>query len=163
MARGIGRNLAAVQRHAQVTGPLDVLATFGGFEIAMMTGAMLKAAELRKVLLIDGFIVTAALLVAARLQPAILDYCVFSHSSGEHGHALLLEQQKAFNAAQAGRQLPVLFEKKGRHAGQLIGRSPYLQSVHVTAPDRLLGQIVTVKIEAAAQNSLAGALALEAA
>jgi len=86
---------AAVQRHAQVTGPLDVLATFGGFEIAMMTGAMLKAAELRKVLLIDGFIVTAALLVAARLQPAILDYCVFSHSSGEHGHALLLEQLDA--------------------------------------------------------------------
>jgi len=53
---------------------------------------MLQAAALRKVLLIDGFIVTAALLVAARLQPAILDYCVFSHSSGEHGHALLLEQ-----------------------------------------------------------------------
>lgn len=86
---------AAVQRHAQVTDPLDVLATFGGFEIAMMTGAMLKAAELRKVLLIDGFIVTSALLVAARLQPAILDYCVFSHSSGEHGHALLLEQLDA--------------------------------------------------------------------
>lgn len=86
---------AAVQRHAQVKEPLDVLATFGGFEIAMMTGAMLKAAELRKVLLIDGFIVTSALLVAARLQPAILDYCVFSHSSGEHGHALLLEQLDA--------------------------------------------------------------------
>ena len=83
---------AAVQRHATATDPLDVLTTFGGFEIAMMTGAMLQAAAIRKVLLIDGFIVTAALLVAARLQPAILDYCVFSHSSGEHGHALLLEQ-----------------------------------------------------------------------
>jgi nicotinate-nucleotide--dimethylbenzimidazole phosphoribosyltransferase len=83
---------AAVQRHATASEPLDVLATFGGFEIAMMSGAMLQAAALRKVLLIDGFIVTAALLVAARLQPAILDYCVFSHSSGEHGHALLLEQ-----------------------------------------------------------------------
>ncbi|WP_312520345.1 nicotinate-nucleotide--dimethylbenzimidazole phosphoribosyltransferase [Massilia sp.] len=86
---------AAVQRHTHAVDPLDVLATFGGFEIAMMTGAMLKAAELRKVLLIDGFIVTSALLVAARLQPAILDYCVFSHSSGEHGHALLLEQLDA--------------------------------------------------------------------
>jgi len=83
---------AAVAHHAQVREPLDVLATFGGFEIAMMTGAMLKAAELRKVLLIDGFIVTSALLVAARLQPAIFDYCVFSHTSGEHGHALLLDQ-----------------------------------------------------------------------
>lgn len=83
---------AAVARHAQATTPLDVLATFGGFEIAMMTGAMLKAAALRKVLLIDGFIVTSALLVAQRLQPAIFDYCVFSHTSGEQGHALLLEQ-----------------------------------------------------------------------
>lgn len=83
---------AAVARHAHATTPLDVLATFGGFEIAMMTGAMLKAAALRKVLLIDGFIVTSALLVAQRLQPAIFDYCVFSHTSGEQGHALLLEQ-----------------------------------------------------------------------
>jgi nicotinate-nucleotide--dimethylbenzimidazole phosphoribosyltransferase len=83
---------AAVAHHASVHQPLDVLATFGGFEIAMMAGAMLQAAHLRKVLLIDGFIVTSALLVAARLQPAILDYCVFAHCSGEHGHALLLEQ-----------------------------------------------------------------------
>lgn len=82
---------AAVAHHAHATEPLDVLATFGGFEIAMMTGAMLQAGAMRKVLLIDGFIVTSALLVAMRLQPAILDYCVFSHCSGEHGHALLLE------------------------------------------------------------------------
>jgi len=81
---------AAVARHASVTEPLDVLATFGGFEIAMMAGAMLKAAERRMVLLIDGFIVTSALLVAARLQPAILDYCVFSHCSDESGHKQLL-------------------------------------------------------------------------
>jgi nicotinate-nucleotide--dimethylbenzimidazole phosphoribosyltransferase len=83
---------AAAALHAGAIDPLAVLATFGGFEIAMMTGAMLKAAELRKVLLIDGFIVTSALLVAARLQPAILDYCVFSHCSGENGHKLMLEQ-----------------------------------------------------------------------
>jgi nicotinate-nucleotide--dimethylbenzimidazole phosphoribosyltransferase len=83
---------ASVALHAHAVQPLEVLATFGGFEIAMMTGAMLKAAELRKVLLIDGFIVSSALLVAARLQPDILDYCVFSHCSGEHGHALLLEE-----------------------------------------------------------------------
>jgi tRNA-2-methylthio-N6-dimethylallyladenosine synthase len=75
--------------------------------------------------------------------------------------ALLDEQQRAFNAAQAGKTLPVLFEKPGRHAGQLIGRSPYLQAVHAQAPDRLLGQIVPVRIEDASRNSLAGALAHE--
>lgn len=77
--------------------------------------------------------------------------------------ALLEDQQHQFNAAQAGRVLPVLFEKSGRHAGQLVGKSPYLQAVHVTAPDRMLGQIVPVKIESAARNSLAGALELETA
>ncbi len=82
---------AAVRRHAGVDAPLDVLATFGGFEIAMMTGAMLRAAERRMVLLIDGFIVTSALLVAARLQPAILDYCVFAHCSDENGHRRMLD------------------------------------------------------------------------
>ena len=81
---------AAVARHAGVNDPLDILATFGGFEIAMIAGAMLGAAERRMVLLIDGFIVTSALLVAARLQPAILDYCVFSHCSDEHGHRRML-------------------------------------------------------------------------
>ena len=81
---------AAVARHGSITEPLDVLATFGGLEIAMISGAMLKAAELRKVLLIDGFIVTSALLVAARLQPAILDYCVFAHCSDEQGHEQML-------------------------------------------------------------------------
>jgi nicotinate-nucleotide--dimethylbenzimidazole phosphoribosyltransferase len=81
---------AAVAKHATALEPLDVLATFGGLEIAMMAGAMLKAAELRKVLLIDGFIVTSALLVAARLQPAILDYCVFAHCSDEQGHRQML-------------------------------------------------------------------------
>ncbi|MFB9246348.1 nicotinate-nucleotide--dimethylbenzimidazole phosphoribosyltransferase [Massilia antarctica] len=81
---------AAVALHGEMSEPLDILATFGGFEIAMIAGAMLKAAERRMVLLIDGFIVSSALLVAARLQPAILDYCVFSHCSDEAGHARML-------------------------------------------------------------------------
>lgn len=75
--------------------PLQVLATFGGFEIAMMAGAMLGAARRGTVLLIDGFIATAALLVAARMQPNVLDYCVFSHQSDEAGHQLLLAQMGA--------------------------------------------------------------------
>ncbi|MFJ7565665.1 nicotinate-nucleotide--dimethylbenzimidazole phosphoribosyltransferase [Herminiimonas sp. NPDC097707] len=82
---------AAVTHHAaENTEPLEVLATFGGFEIAMIAGAMLAAAERRMILLIDGFIVTSALLVAARLQPAILDYCVFAHCSDEQGHRQML-------------------------------------------------------------------------
>jgi tRNA-2-methylthio-N6-dimethylallyladenosine synthase len=72
--------------------------------------------------------------------------------------ALLLDQQVAFNAAQAGRVLPVLFEKPGRHAAQAIGRSPYLQSVHVEDSRHLIGQIVEVEITAGQQNSLKGRL-----
>jgi nicotinate-nucleotide--dimethylbenzimidazole phosphoribosyltransferase len=96
---------AAVARHATAVEPPDVLATFGGLEIAMMAGAMLKAAERRMVLLIDGFIVTSALLVAARLQPAILDYCVFAHCSDEHGHKQMLANLQARPLLQLGLRL----------------------------------------------------------
>lgn len=96
---------AAVAKHAGIDDPLAVLATFGGFEIAMMAGAMLQAAALRKVLLIDGFIVTSALLLAARLQPAILDYCVFAHCSDEQGHRLMLEHLNARPLLQLGLRL----------------------------------------------------------
>lgn len=83
----LGRALA---RHPDATAPLDVLATFGGFEIAMMTGAYLAAASARMTILVDGFIATAALLVAERLAPAVRDYCVFSHTSNEAGHRRML-------------------------------------------------------------------------
>lgn len=70
---------------------MQALATFGGFEIAMMVGAMLQAAEKQCTLLIDGFITTSALLVAAKLQPNILHYCVFTHCSDESGHRAMLD------------------------------------------------------------------------
>lgn len=70
--------------------PLTVLARYGGFEIAMMAGAMLEAARRRMLVLIDGFICGAAALVAAKLAPAFLDYAVFSHLSKEAGHRLQL-------------------------------------------------------------------------
>ncbi|MGJ0429221.1 nicotinate-nucleotide--dimethylbenzimidazole phosphoribosyltransferase [Methylobacter sp.] len=85
----------ALERHPNITEPLAVLATFGGFEIAMMTGAYLKAAELGMLIPVDGFIASSALLVAIRLHPQVLDYCVFSHVSREQGHQALL---KHFNA-----------------------------------------------------------------
>jgi len=84
---------------------MQVLATFGGFEIAMMAGAMLRAAQLGAVLLIDGFIATSALLVAYHLQPNILQYCVFAHCSGEAGHRQLLDYLNARPLLDAGLRL----------------------------------------------------------
>lgn len=75
--------------------------------------------------------------------------------------ALIVEQQMAFNAAQAGKTLNVLFEKTGRNGRQAIGRSPYLQSVHVDDADHLIGQIVPVTIEHGQQNSLKGRLLVD--
>ncbi|KDB09445.1 Nicotinate-nucleotide--dimethylbenzimidazole phosphoribosyltransferase [Burkholderia sp. lig30] len=80
----------ALARHPQASAPLDVLATFGGFEIAMMTGAFLAAASARMTILVDGFIATSALLVADALAPAVREYCVFSHASNEAGHRRML-------------------------------------------------------------------------
>lgn len=85
----------SLNQYKAATKPLDVLATFGGFEIAMMVGAYLKAAELGMLILVDGFIAGTALLVAHKLHPQVLDYCVFSHVSSEQGHQALLHQ---FNA-----------------------------------------------------------------
>lgn len=98
--------LARVQaRHADAREPLAALAAFGGCEIAMMAGAMLAGAAQRMVLVIDGIIVTAALLVAARLQPAVLDYCVFAHHSADAGHERMLAELRAKPLLQLGLRL----------------------------------------------------------
>jgi nicotinate-nucleotide--dimethylbenzimidazole phosphoribosyltransferase len=82
-------------RHSRLTDAQEILMTFGGFEIAMMAGACLKAAELQMLILVDGFIACSALLAAARLYPAVLEYCVFSHMSDEQGHQALLDHLNA--------------------------------------------------------------------
>ena len=71
------------------------LAALGGFEIAMIAGAMLQAASDRRVVLVDGFIAGAAALVACALAPQVLDYLVFCHRSAETGHRLLLAHLQA--------------------------------------------------------------------
>lgn len=81
----------ALERAPHASKPLDVLSEFGGFEIAMMVGAYLEAAAQRMVILVDGFIATAALLVANVLAPGVVRYCVFSHCSNERGHRRMLE------------------------------------------------------------------------
>jgi tRNA-2-methylthio-N6-dimethylallyladenosine synthase len=73
--------------------------------------------------------------------------------------ALLRQQQNRFNAGFVGRVLPVLLEKPGRHDGQLVGKSPYLQSVHVTAPMERIGEVVAAHIRTAGLNSLGGEVA----
>ena len=93
-AEGMARKRAGIARAAlrsDASAPLAVLAEFGGCEIAMMVGAVLGAAAARRVVLIDGFISTAAALAAVRLVPAALDYCVFAHGSAERGHPLMLQ------------------------------------------------------------------------
>ncbi len=97
---GMTRKRALLAQGLQAyDGPHDdaraVLARFGGFEIAMLAGAMIEAARRRMLLLIDGFIVTAALLAAQRIAPAVTDYCVFAHCSDEAGHRRQLEHLRA--------------------------------------------------------------------
>ena len=92
---GIQRKTAILARalaaNPQATQPLGALAALGGFEIATMVGAFLQAAQENRVILVDGFIVCAALLVAARMEPLVLQRCIFAHQSNERGHALMLQ------------------------------------------------------------------------
>ncbi len=98
---GTGLDAAGLQRkrevlrqvlalHASAVAPLDALAAFGGFEIATLVGAVLQAAEERRVIVLDGFIASSAVLVAQALQPHVVQRCVAAHCSAEPGHALLL-------------------------------------------------------------------------
>lgn len=92
LAHKLGVLEGVLARHADAATPLQVLAAMGGFEIAMLAGAALQAAAQRRTVVVDGFIAGAALLVAARLAPAVLGYCVFSHRSAEPGHGLLMRE-----------------------------------------------------------------------
>jgi nicotinate-nucleotide--dimethylbenzimidazole phosphoribosyltransferase len=92
-AEGLARKhavLAQAAARSLASDPHDVLREFGGFEIAMMAGAILGAAEVRKPIVIDGFIAGAAALAAIRIAPEVADFCIFAHRSAERGHAILL-------------------------------------------------------------------------
>ena len=95
LAQKIATLQQVLDRHAQATDALAVLQHLGGFEIAMMTGAYLQAAANGMTILVDGFITCAALLAAARLNPTVLDYCIYSHVSQEQGHQALLQHLNA--------------------------------------------------------------------
>lgn len=67
------------------------MAWFGGYEMAMAVGGMLRAAELGMIIIVDGFIMTSCILAASKLYPAVLDYAIFGHQGDESGHRLMLE------------------------------------------------------------------------
>ncbi len=71
--------------------PIEVMRYFGGYEMVAVLGGMLRAAELGMLILIDGFIMTACLLVASKLYPSIMQYVVFGHQGDEAGHKKLLD------------------------------------------------------------------------
>ncbi|MDR1091716.1 MAG: nicotinate-nucleotide--dimethylbenzimidazole phosphoribosyltransferase, partial [Prevotella sp.] len=81
----------AQQNYAGEGSTEDYMRYFGGYEMVMAVGAMLKAAKLKMVILVDGFIMTNCMLVASRLDRNVLDYAVFGHQGDEAGHKLLLE------------------------------------------------------------------------
>ena len=94
-AAGIARKTAVLRQalaaNAAAVEPLDALAALGGFEIATMVGSVLQAAHQRRVIVVDGFIASSAVLVASRLAPQVLQRCVLAHRSDERGHARLLQ------------------------------------------------------------------------
>ena len=93
-AQQLAKKIALVtQGVARVTdkSPYTILAELGGFEIAQICGAMLATAQAGRLIVVDGFIVSAAALVAARINPAARDYMIFAHESHETGHQLMLQ------------------------------------------------------------------------
>ena len=84
-----------LKKHKDAKEPLDALAAFGGLEIATLAGAVIQAASERRVIVVDGFIASSAVLVASKIEPAVLDYCIFSHRSDEQGHSLMLREMGA--------------------------------------------------------------------
>jgi nicotinate-nucleotide--dimethylbenzimidazole phosphoribosyltransferase len=91
---GLARKIEAVRRGLAANPsrePLAVLAGVGGFELAVLAGVVLGCARARIAVLLDGFITTAAALVAVRLEPAAADVLIASHRSPEPGHTLLLD------------------------------------------------------------------------
>ena len=74
---------------------MDVMRYFGGYEMVMAVGAMLQAAELRMIILVDGFIMTNCILAASKLYPEVLSYAIFGHCGDESGHRLVLDALNA--------------------------------------------------------------------
>ena len=117
----------AQARHKDVIDPVEVLAAFGGFEIAMMVGVMLVAGSKRHLIMVDGISACAALMVASRIAAAVTDYCVFCRSHSHLGldHALAQFQAHAAKSAlryqiEAARFVKARCEKDMKLVGDLV-------------------------------------------
>ena len=83
----------------------ELLSRIGGFEIAMMAGAYLEAAQQNMLIVVDGFIATAALLIAKTISEDVVSFCIFAHASDEHGHQKMLQHLNAKPLLQLGMRL----------------------------------------------------------
>ena len=131
--------LARAAARAQPDDPFEVLCEFGGLEIAAMAGAALGAAAERRAVLVDGFISSAAMLVAARLRPSVLPFCVFAHRGAERGHGRLLEALGAEPLLELGLRLgegsgAVLAAPLLRAAARLLSETASLADVLAGRP-----------------------------
>jgi nicotinate-nucleotide--dimethylbenzimidazole phosphoribosyltransferase len=139
---GLARKTAVLRRAAartNVAHPLETLAEFGGCEIAMMAGAVLGAAARRRIVIVDGFISTAAALAAIRFRPEALPYCVFSHLSDEQGHRIMLNALGARPLFDLGLRLGegsggVLAAPLVRSAARLLTETVSLEEVLASMP-----------------------------
>lgn len=115
IGRGTGHDDAGLKKKKEIlfvaakkynlSDPMDILATYGGLEIAMMVGSILEAKELGMIILVDGFISSAAVLVASKLNKSILNNIIFCHISAEPGHKLMLEHLNATPLVDLGMRL----------------------------------------------------------
>lgn len=95
----------ALDKYAGDKSVTDVMRYFGGYEMVMAVGGMLRAAELKMVILVDGFIMTNCVLAASRLYPDMLSYCIFGHCGDEAGHKRVLDALQAVPLLHLGLRL----------------------------------------------------------
>jgi nicotinate-nucleotide--dimethylbenzimidazole phosphoribosyltransferase len=137
VARLMGIAQGALGRHPEAHNPIEVLAALGGFEMAVLVGVQLAAAEQRRLLVVDGLSALAALLVASRLAPAVSDYCVFSRSQTHpsldnalglfRASAILEMGMDSLDGTGAALAWPLI-----NSAAELLCRTPGASAEHVT-------------------------------
>jgi len=103
--RKLGLLTEAQSNHGVMSDPHQILQTFGGFEVAQICGAMLAAKQHNMIIMVDGFIATAAYLVAQAINPEISENAIFCHTSNESGHQLMLDYLKAEPLVNLGMRL----------------------------------------------------------